>query len=189
LLYAAASEAAPLAGNVTILFVIGSDVEAKTASFSAAAADAADGATKAPSAFWTAAVGRFQATPNGAPVQSEATGKIAPIVILVGTLPGAPVVWFKSMSFPRTASSPPVTVVWANGQFSVGVVLVVFAPPASCKSPAAKAASDASVLSRRFSTASFSMVGSKLPHLVMGSAAGSQVEVARPGSSQAAYCF
>jgi hypothetical protein len=51
-LYAAASAvSAGLAGNVTRLFVVGSLFEARTASFSAAAADAADGATKAPCAF------------------------------------------------------------------------------------------------------------------------------------------
>jgi hypothetical protein len=63
------------------LFVVGSEVAARVASFSAASAAAAEGATKEPWALITAAVGRFQGTPSGVPVQSEATGMMAPGVI------------------------------------------------------------------------------------------------------------
>jgi hypothetical protein len=117
------------------LFVVGSVVEAKTASFSAAAAEAADGATKAPCAFWTAAVGRFQVSPSGAPVQSASTGTIAPRMRLAATLPGKPEIGFIWTSLPRSGWSPPATVVCANGQLSVAVVSVVLAPPASLTNP------------------------------------------------------
>jgi hypothetical protein len=100
---------------------------------------------------------------------------IAPSLILAATLPGAPVVWFTLMIVPRTASSPPVIVVCGNGQLSVAVGSVVVAPPASAVNPAAKLAIDAGVLSRRLSSASFSMVGSAFPHFWMPWAVAAQV--------------
>jgi hypothetical protein len=48
-----------------------------------------------------AAVGRFHGTPSGSPVQTEATGKIAPNCRREASVLGAPVRGFRPMIFPR----------------------------------------------------------------------------------------
>jgi hypothetical protein len=90
-----------LALKVTRLFVVGSDVDASVASLSAASAAAAEGATNAPWAFCSAAVGRSQTGPSGSPVHTDAIGMMAPSVIFAATVPGILVAWFRATSLPR----------------------------------------------------------------------------------------
>jgi hypothetical protein len=177
-----------LALKVTRLFVVGSDVAASVASFSAASAAVAEGATNEPWAFCSAAVGRFQTGPSGSPVHTDAIGMMAPSAIFAATVPGTLLAWFRAMSLPSVVWSPPEMAVCGNGQDSVGMVLVVLAPLFEL-SPAAKLDSDAGVLSKRFSRASFSMVGSRFPHFEIASwAAAQEAGAVSLESAQLEYC-
>lgn len=104
--------------------VIGSDVEAKVASASAAAAAVVEGATKASAAFSTAAVGKFHGTPSGSPVHTDATGMMAPSANWDTSVLGASVRGTKPTILPKVASSPPTIAVLGNGHVSVGAGLV-----------------------------------------------------------------
>jgi hypothetical protein len=97
------------------------------ASPSAASAAVAEGATKSPAAFCTAAVGRFHGTPKGSPVQTDATGMIDPSCSCATSVLGAPVSGSRPMSFPSVAWSPPGTALLSNGHVSLGVVTDVSA--------------------------------------------------------------
>jgi hypothetical protein len=147
------------------LLVVGSDVEAKVASASAAAAAVVEGATNASAAFSTAAVGRFHGTPSGSPVHTDATGMMAPSANWATSVLGAPVRGTRPTILPKVASSPPTTAVLGNGHVSVGAGLVWSArfSPLNIVSRFPYAVWDAEVLSRSVIRAKFSMVGSALP--------------------------